>query len=190
MPERTRMLVGLGNPGPRYAQTRHNVGFWAIDLLAERKGLKVERHGHQALYAEWRYGADRIVLLKPQTYMNLSGESVGPAARWYKVAPAEIIVIYDDMDLETGRLRIREKGSSGGHNGMKSIIQHLGSEDFPRIRIGVGRPAPGWTVENWVLSAFSADELPLVQQAVSQAADAIEVALKFGIPRAANDFNK
>lgn len=185
----TRLVAGLGNPGPKYAQTRHNVGFMVVDLFAERKGLKLTRQGFKAVYGEARLGQDRIVFLKPQTFMNLSGESVAAAAHWYKVQPEDMIVIYDDLDLPTGRVRIRERGSAGGHNGMKSIIQHLGTENYPRIRLGIGRPLPGWTVENWVLSAFTPEEQTAITEGIARAADALEMALRHGVPRAASQYS-
>lgn len=186
----TRLVVGLGNPGPRYAHTRHNAGFMVVDAFAARHGVSVDRFGWQALYAELRVGGDRVVLLKPQTYMNLSGESVAPALRWYKCTLQDLIVIYDDMDLPLGRLRLRLAGSSGGHNGMKSLIEHLGSDQFPRIRVGIGRPPAGWAVPDWVLSPFAPEEEPVIRDAVTRAAEAVEVALRLGFQAAMNRFNQ
>lgn len=185
----TRMVVGLGNPGRRYAQTRHNAGFMVVDLYAERQGLKVERRGHQALYAEQQRPDSRLVLLKPQTYMNLSGQAVGAAARWYKVAPSDIILVYDDLDTEVGRIRLREKGGTGGHNGVASAIAALGTEEIPRIRVGIGRPAPGWEGVDWVLAPFTADEQAAIRDSLVRAADAVETALRFGFARAMNQHN-
>lgn len=186
----TRIVAGLGNPGPRYAATRHNIGFVVVDALGEKMGLKVEKSGFQALYAEGKLGSERVVLLKPQTYMNLSGEAVGAALRWYKGTPADLMVVYDDLDLPPGKIRLRLEGSSGGHNGMKSIIQHLGTQEFPRIRLGVGRPAPGWEVPDWVLSPFCEEERPLMADAVARAVDAIEVAVRLGFAAAMNRYNR
>lgn len=155
-----KMIVGLGNPGPKYADTRHNVGFMFLDLLAEELNIELKTAKFKGLVGEARHQGDRIVLLKPLTYMNLSGESVQAAAAWYKVAPEDILVVYDDMDIDLGQNRWRIKGSAGGHNGMKSIIQHLGSQDFPRLRIGIGRSL-GESVDH-VLSKFAPDERAIV----------------------------
>lgn len=186
----TRIVAGLGNPGARYAATRHNAGFMVVDAFAAKKGLKVEKNGFQALYAELKLGDDRVVLLKPQTYMNLSGEAVAAAVRWYKVPPADLIVIYDDLDLPCGKIRLRQSGSSGGQQGMESVIQHLGTQDFPRIRVGIGRPAPGWAVPDWVLAPFSDAEQPLAQEAVIRAVEALETALRLGFAAAMNRYNR
>lgn len=186
----TRIVVGLGNPGQRYANTRHNVGFMVIDSFAQKVGLKVDRNAFQALYAEKKLGQDRVVLVKPQTYMNLSGESVAAALRWYKASPQDLIVIYDDMDLPPGKIRLRREGSSGGQKGMQSIIQHLSQQEFSRIRIGVGRPLPGWEVPDWVLSPFTEEEKPLVQDALARAAEAVDVALRSGFTAAMNQHNR
>lgn len=186
----THLLIGLGNPGPRYAATRHNIGWMALDAFAQKHGLRFDKQAHKGLIAEGRFGQHRIVLLKPQTFMNLSGQSVVPAAHWYKVEPSEMLVVYDDLDLPPGKLRLREKGSSGGHNGMKSIISELGMQDFPRIRMGIGRPAPGWAVPDWVLAPFTADERPLVDRAVERAVSALEEMLTVGFLKAMNTFNR
>lgn len=137
-----KIIVGLGNPGNEYAKTRHNVGFMLVDALAEHLNINLWKDKFNAQIAEGRIGTEKILLVKPQTYMNNSGEAVGPLMRWYKVTPEDIIVAHDDMDIPAGTIRIRKKGSSGGHNGIKSLIAHLGSENFPRVRLGVGRPLP------------------------------------------------
>lgn len=185
----TWIIAGLGNPGDRYANTRHNAGFMVVDAYARKQGLAVGRSGHQALYAELRLGNDRVVLLKPQTYMNLSGRSVAAAARWYKVDPEYVLVIYDDLDLPPGTLRLRPQGGSGGHKGMKSIIEELGTDQFPRIRVGIGRPAPGWEVVDWVLAPFSAEEQPLVSGAIERATEALDVAIRQDFVTAMNRYN-
>lgn len=185
-----RLIVGLGNPGSRYAATRHNVGWIALDAFAAKHGLSFDKSAHKGLLAEGRFGGERIALLKPQTFMNLSGQSVAPASRWYKVEPTEMVVLYDELDLPTGKLRLREKGSSGGHNGMKSIIQELGTQDFPRVRIGIDRPAPGWAVADWVLSSFGSDEKPLIAAAVERSVHALEEMLTLGFTKAMNTYNK
>lgn len=184
------IVAGLGNPGPRYARTRHNVGFWVIDRIVEQEGLGPLRSGHRALYAEWRLpGGERALLLQPQTFMNESGRSVAAAARWYGTDLHRIIVIYDDLDLPPGRLRLREKGSSGGHRGVQSVIDHLGSQDFPRIRIGIGRPADGRDAADWVLSPFPPGEEPVILAAVERAAEAVGLAIRAGFPAAMNRYN-
>jgi PTH1 family peptidyl-tRNA hydrolase len=185
-----KLIVGLGNPGARYEKTRHNVGWMALDALAKKHGVEISKSGFQGLYGEWRRGAEKIILLKPSTYMNLSGKSVGPAANFYKIPPAEILVVYDDLDLPPGKLRIREKGSAGGHNGMKSLIEELGTQEFPRVRIGIGRPAPGWQVVDWVLAPFGADDLPLITAAVDEAVKAMETWLDEGTLAAMNKHNR
>nr|PZN45515.1 MAG: aminoacyl-tRNA hydrolase [Bacillota bacterium] len=186
----TWIVAGLGNPGERYAYTRHNTGFMVVDTYARKQGLAVSKSGHQALYAELRVGEHRVVLLKPQTYMNLSGQSVAAAARWYKVEPQQVLVIYDDLDLPLGTLRLRLKGSSGGHNGVRSIIEHLGTEEFPRIRVGIGRPAAGESVVDWVLSPFTEEEKPVIAAAVERAAEALDTALRLGFVAAMNRYNR
>lgn len=186
-----KLIVGLGNPGARYATTRHNVGWVALEAFARKHGVAIEKSGFQGVYGELRWGprAERVILLKPMTFMNLSGRSAAPAAHFYKSDPAEILVVYDDMDLETGRLRIRMKGSAGGHNGMKSLIQELGTEAFPRLKIGIGRPAPGWQVVDWVLAPFGADESASIAAVMPNAVEAIETFLTDGILKAMNLYN-
>ena len=155
----THLIVGLGNPGVQYANTRHNAGFLALDHIAEKLGARIERTRFKALTAEATLGGAHVMLLKPQTFMNLSGESVREAAAFYHIEPAKIIVIYDDINLPVGRLRVRGKGSDGGHNGIKSIVSQLGSNEFPRIRVGVGeRPNPEYDLADWVLSNFTPTE--------------------------------
>ena len=154
------IIVGLGNPGAKYTITRHNVGFNAIDHIADKLSVSINKLKFEGLYAQAKIGEARVLLLKPQTYMNLSGDAVGEAAAFYHVEPDHVIVICDDVTLDVGRLRVRGKGSDGGHNGMKSIIAQLGSNEFARVRIGVGKkPHPSYDLADWVLSAFSAEEL-------------------------------
>lgn len=155
----THIVVGLGNPGGEYANTRHNAGFLAIDYLAERLGVAIDRAKYRALVGEATIGERRVLLMKPQTFMNLSGEAVREAAAFYHVAPENVIVIYDDVTLDIGRLRVRGKGSDGGHNGMKSMIYQLKSDAFPRVRVGVGKkPHPDFDLADFVLSVFTAEE--------------------------------
>ena len=156
----TYLVVGLGNPGAEYAHTRHNAGFLAVDALAKSMGASLDRARFKALVGEGTLAGARVLLMKPQTYMNLSGDAVREAAAFYRIAPDHVIVIYDDVTLDVGRLRVRGKGSDGGHNGMKSIIAQLGSNEFARVRVGVGKkPHPAYDLADWVLSAFTAAEL-------------------------------
>lgn len=184
-----KIIVGLGNPGNEYSETRHNVGFMAIDELARRFGISSWKKRSQALVAEYR-GKEPIVLVKPQTFMNLSGVSVGELARWYKVSVEDIVVIFDDMDLPIGRLRLRMKGGSGGHKGIESLLTHLPKDNFARIRIGIDRPQTGWQVVDHVLSSFRPEEKPFLQEAILKAADATESIVEQGLDKAMNIFNK
>lgn len=184
-----KIVVGLGNPGAEYSETRHNAGFMVVDELARRWELDNWRSKHQALVAEYR-GKEQVILVKPQTYMNLSGNAVGEIARWYKAAADDVIVAYDDLDLPAGKLRLRIKGGSGGHRGIESLLTHWGQDSFIRVRVGIGRPPAGWEVVNYVLGRFSADESPLVQDAVKKAAEAIESMINDGVNKAMNKYNK
>jgi peptidyl-tRNA hydrolase, PTH1 family len=186
-----KLVVGLGNPGPRYAGTRHNVGFDAVDLLAERHGAQWQAapRGIEALVAPWRMGG--AIFAKPLTFMNLSGGAVVPLLQFYKIDPADLLVIVDEVQLETGRLRIRPSGSAGGHNGLKSIIGSLGSEAFPRLRIGVGLPLKKQRdLVDHVLAKFDADERQTIAEAIARAADAAEVFVSDGPAEAMNRFNR
>ena len=184
------LIVGLGNPGEKYENTRHNVGFQVIDELAERQGKPVQRLKFKALTGLLTIGGEKALVMKPVTYMNLSGEAVRPAADFYKIPPEHILVISDDTALDAGKLRIRTKGSAGGHNGLKSIIQHLGSDQFPRIRVGVGqKPHPDYDLADWVLGKFQGEDKKVMDAAVRRAADAVECLLKEGPDRAMNRFN-
>ena len=184
------LIVGLGNPGKDYAHTRHNAGFRCLDVLAENLGCKVDKLKFQGLYGQALYGGRKIFLLKPQTYMNLSGKSVLQLSAYFNIPPARIIVLFDDISLPPGRLRLRADGSAGGHNGIKSIIQEVGSQEFPRIKIGVGaKPNPEYDLADWVLSTFSAKEEKDLQFALSNAADAALCVIDHGVPESANRFN-
>ena len=175
----THLVVGLGNPGAQYANTRHNTGFLAIDAIAERVGARVERTRFKALTGEATVGGAHVLLMKPQTFMNLSGEAVREAAAFYHIDPANVVVIYDDVCLPVGRLRVRGKGSDGGHNGIKSIIYQLQSNEFPRIRVGVGeRPNPNYDLADWVLSAFSAEEREVLAACFDTVRAGLELLLK------------
>ena len=184
------LIVGLGNPGEKYENTRHNVGFQVIDELAERQGKPVQRLKFKALTGLLTIGGEKALVLKPVTYMNLSGEAVRPAADFYKLPPERILVISDDVALAAGRLRIRAKGSAGGHNGLKSIIQHLGTDQFPRIRVGVGeKPHPDYDLADWVLGRPQGEDKKAIDAAVKRAADAVECILTQGLERGMGKFN-
>ncbi|WP_026974432.1 aminoacyl-tRNA hydrolase [Alicyclobacillus contaminans] len=186
-----KVIVGLGNPGDKYAATKHNVGFWVVDELARRWNTPVSREKFHALVGETRVAGEKVLLCKPLTFMNLSGESVREVVAFYsELTPAaDVWIIYDDMDFPPGQVRLRQKGSAGGHNGMKSIIQHLGGDVFPRLRVGIGRPEAEQTVVHHVLSPFSSPVLPVVQEAVQRAADAVDFALHHGFEMAMNRYN-
>lgn len=169
-----KMVVGLGNPGNRYDGTRHNVGFEVIDHLLDEHQIKMTDQKFTADYTIWRLGNEKILLVKPFTYMNNSGEAVLPLMSYYGIALEDLLVIYDDLDLEPGKIRLREKGSAGGHNGMKSIIQLLGSSEINRIRLGIGRPQGGWKVVDHVLAPFDKESRLFVDKAIPLAIQAIE----------------
>ncbi len=185
-----KLVVGLGNPGPRYEATRHNVGFWVVDALARRFGVSVGRLEHRALTGRLAAGGRAVLLAKPQTYVNGSGEAVGALARYYRVEPADILVVYDDLHLPTGALRLRPGGSAGGHNGMKSIIAHLGTDRFPRLRIGIGPPPPPEAWAEYVLAPLAGPERAPLEAAVDRAVEAVLCWLEDGIERAMNRFNR
>lgn len=175
------LIVGLGNPGPEYRGTRHNVGFEVIDELMDRHRIKLTERKHRALYGAGRINGVPVVLVKPMTYMNLSGDAVAALAREYRLGAERVLVVADDLDLGTGVVRIRRKGSAGGHRGHSSIIASLGSEDYPRIKIGIGKRGEA---ADHVLSRFRPDEIPLVGPALDRAADACEIVLKDGLDEA------
>ena len=184
------LVVFLGNPGPKYECTRHNAGFMAADALAKDKGISINRSRFKALTATVDIGGESVLLMKPQTYMNLSGEAVIQAVKFYKIAPENVIVVSDEMSLPIGKLRIRTKGSAGGHNGLKNIIAHLGTDSFPRIRIGVGAPPhPDYDVADWVLSVFRNKDAEEMADAAKRAAEAVECYVLHGPERAMNRFN-
>ena len=184
------LIVGLGNPGKKYALTRHNVGFHIVERLAEQEGLLFDETRNKALLARGKVAGQSVALVRPQTFMNLSGEAVGAIARFYKIPPPQILVIYDDLDLQTAQLRLRSKGGAGGHKGMTSIINHLSSRDFPRIRVGIGRPSGPMPVEAYVLQKFSSAEQTDIEQTYQNAIDAILIWLTEGIDSAMNRFNE
>ena len=184
------LIVGLGNPGQEYVRTRHNTGFRALDLLAQQLNCKVEKLKFQGLYGQVSYNGSKLFLLKPQTFMNLSGRSVLQLSAYFQIPPQRIIVLFDDISLAPGRLRIRAEGSAGGHNGIKSIIQEMGSQEFPRVKIGVGsKPTPEYDLADWVLSTFSASEEKALAISLENAAKAALTIVDKGVPEAANRFN-
>ena len=184
------LLVCLGNYGQRYENTRHNIGFMAADRLIERDSLRCNRLRFRSLTEIIDFGGAKVLLMKPQTYMNLSGEAVGEAARFYKVPPERVLVISDDVSLPLGKLRVRGNGSAGGHNGLKNIIAHLGTDRFPRVKVGVGAPEhPDFDMVDWVIGSFSKDERKVVDAAIDRALDAAECVIRSGVTEAQNRFN-
>ncbi len=183
------IIAGLGNPGGKYENTRHNVGFEVIDILADRMGICVDEKKHRALCGKGVLEGEKVVLVKPQTFMNLSGESVRSAADYYKVEADHIIVVFDDISLEPGQLRIRGKGSAGGHNGIKNIIAHLGTKEFPRVKVGIGEKPRGMDLADYVLSHFSKGEKEAMEEAYKEAAAAVAVMVGQGMDEAMNRFN-
>ena len=184
------LIVGLGNPGTEYEHTRHNAGYRALDILAGKLGCKVDKLKFQGFYGQVNYGGRKLYLLKPRTFMNLSGRSVVQLSAYFQIPPQRIIVLFDDISLEPGRLRIRADGSAGGHNGIKSIIAELGSQDFPRVKVGVGaKPHAEQDLANWVLSTFSAQEEKALASSLERAADAALTVVTKGVYEAANRFN-
>ncbi len=184
-----KVIVGLGNPGREYAQTKHNVGFMLVDALADKLGIFNWQEKFDALIAEGRLGTEKILLVKPQTYMNDSGRAVGPLMNWYKLPTEALIVAHDDMDIPAGTIRIRKKGSAGGHNGIKSVLAHLGDEHFSRVRIGIGRPLPGWTVINHVLAPFQEEDVPKIKEAIQYLLPAVECIVTEDTDKAMNLYN-
>lgn len=185
-----KFIVGLGNPTAQYAGTRHNIGFDAVTRLADIHRISVTEKKHKALCGKGIIAGQKVVLVKPQTFMNLSGESVREVLDFYKAEPSDLIVLYDDISLEPGSLRVREKGSAGGHNGIKNIIQHLGTEEFARVRIGVGEKPSGWDLKDYVLGHFSEEEEVLMREVLGNAAEAVELFVQDELSVAMNRFNK
>lgn len=183
------IIAGLGNPGPKYALTRHNAGFEAIDIMAGRKGIELKKLKFHSLIADTMIGEKRCLLMKPQTMMNNSGEAIYEAASYYNIPDENIIIIYDDVSLDVGRLRIRRKGSAGGHNGIKSIISCIGSEDFPRVKVGVGKKPARWDLADWVLSEIPKDDRADYDSALANACDAAELIANDAIDKAMNLYN-
>ena len=184
------LVVGLGNIGDQYEGTRHNVGFQVVDELAERAGVPVQKLKYRALTNTAQVGGEKVLLMKPVTFMNLSGEAVRPAADFYKISPDHVLVLSDDVALPVGKLRVRRGGSAGGHNGLKDLIRHLGTDQFPRIKIGVGeKPHPDYDMADWVLGKFQGEDKKIIDQAVKRAADAVELLLSQGVDKAMSRYN-
>ena len=184
-----KAIIGLGNPGTKYAGTRHNIGFDTVTALADKYNIKLKDRKFSGLVGEGFIEGEKVMLVQPQTFMNLSGECVGLIAGFYKLEPEDVIIICDDINLDTGRLRIRAKGSAGGHNGLKSIIAHLGTEAFPRIRIGVGEKTEGWDLADYVLARFREEDEPKMREAIKNAVGAIETWISDDIGTAMNRYN-
>ncbi|WP_211652813.1 aminoacyl-tRNA hydrolase [Planococcus alpniumensis] len=184
-----KMIIGLGNPGKPYEETRHNIGFHVIDRLASEWNAPLTQSKFKGMYSVVHRPEGKVMLVKPLTYMNLSGECIGPLMDYYNVDMEDIVAIYDDLDLPAGQLRLRQKGSAGGHNGIKSLIQHLGTQQFNRMRIGISRPPAGMKVPDYVLAKFSAEEKPLMQEAVKKSADACNYWLSKPFNEVMNEYN-
>ena len=185
-----RLLVGLGNPGSKYERTRHNIGFRVAEEAARKLGAPLDQTRWNAILGQGRLGNEPVVVLLPQTFMNASGESVGHAVRFWKVGPENIVVVHDELDLEFGRLQVKVGGGDAGHNGLKSLRQHLGTGDWPRIRFGIGRPPPQWEGVDWVLGKFAGDEETRLAEQIPEAADAALAVLREGPLSAMNRFNR
>lgn len=184
------LIVGLGNPGGKYEITRHNAGFLCADLFAESMNTEIKRLKYHALTAEVNIDGHRCLLMKPQTFMNNSGEAVAEAAKFYKIPLEKIIVVFDDISLPIGKLRVRRKGSAGGHNGIKSLIAHLGSENFPRVKIGVGaKPHPDYDLGDWVLTSFKKEDFPALKEAMVNACEAVKLIVNGNTDKAMNLYN-
>jgi PTH1 family peptidyl-tRNA hydrolase len=184
-----KAIIGLGNPGMKYAGTRHNIGFDAVTAIADKYNLSINNKKFKGVYADGHIAGEKVLLVQPQTFMNLSGECVREVADFYKLNPDEIIIICDDINLDVGRLRIRKKGSAGGHNGLKNIIAHLGTEEFPRIRVGVGEKTEGWDLADYVLARFDKDSEPVIREALANVVGAVETWISEGIDAAMNRHN-
>ena len=183
------IVAGLGNPGEQYAHTRHNMGFLTVDLLAEQNKVKLNRVKFKSAYNILQFAGAKCLVMKPQTYMNLSGEAVGEASRFYRVEPSHVLVIFDDISLPVGKIRVRPSGSAGGHNGIKSVIAHLGTQDFPRVKIGTGAPEAGGDMIRWVTGEPPMKDREILLDAFGRAIQAAECVVRHGCQRAMNDFN-
>jgi PTH1 family peptidyl-tRNA hydrolase len=184
-----KLIVGLGNPGKQYEQTRHNVGFMVIDKLSKELSIPLDRQKFNGIYGMGHISGEKIILLKPLTYMNLSGECIRPLMDYYEINDDEMVVIYDDLDLPVGKIRLRTKGSAGGHNGIKSMILHLGTQEFNRIRVGIDRPNNGMKISDYVLGQFTEEEAQGVSEAIDRSANACEKWLSTSFVQVMNDYN-
>ena len=185
-----KLVVGLGNPTAKYEKTRHNVGFRVIDRFSGFSGIELDCRKHFSVFGKGKVAGERVILAKPLTYVNLSGKAVGSFMHYYRVAVGDLLLVYDDMDLQPGRIRIRPYGSSGGHNGVESVITALGSDRFPRIRVGIGRrESAGGTDADFVLRSFSRDERPVIEEAIDKGARAVETVIREGLSAAMDKFN-
>ncbi|ANS76381.1 peptidyl-tRNA hydrolase [Paenibacillus yonginensis] len=185
-----KWIVGLGNPGPKYEKTRHNIGWMALDALAERHQIAIKQSKCKALIGEGNIGGTKVYLIKPMTFMNLSGEAVRAFMDYYKVPLEDLIVVYDDLDTEVGKIRLRYQGSSGGHNGIKSIIQHTGTQTFNRIRMGISRPEPGYAIIDYVLGTFPKQQAEALKSSIEQTCDALEYSLQATFEQTMAKFNR
>ncbi|MFC4403575.1 aminoacyl-tRNA hydrolase [Gracilibacillus xinjiangensis] len=185
-----KCIVGLGNPGRKYEKTRHNAGFMVIDYLLERHNWKLEKQKFNGLYTMETWEDEKVILLEPQTFMNLSGECLRPLMDFYQLEPEDVVVIYDDLDLPLGKVKLRQTGGHGGHNGVRSIIDHLGTKQFNRIRFGIGRPVQPIPVIDYVLGKFSADEQAALDDSIEHAANALEAWMRDSFQKVMNDYNK
>ncbi|TCK87868.1 PTH1 family peptidyl-tRNA hydrolase [Natranaerovirga hydrolytica] len=183
------LVVGLGNPGMKYAATRHNIGFEVVERFAYEHNIKLNKKKYHAKYGTGNINGEKVMVVQPQTYMNRSGESVLLFADFFKISMDNILVIYDDTSLDLGKIRIRKKGSAGGHNGIKNIIAHLNAQDFPRIKVGVGEKPPGWDLADYVLGRFSKEEMDIIIPAIKRASDSIETYIKDGVDAMMNLYN-
>ena len=184
-----KIIAGLGNPGTQYVATRHNIGFEVIERLAYETGIRLDKKKHRAILGQGQIGGEKVILLQPQTYMNLSGESIRLTMDFYSLTPQDVVVVYDEISIALGQLRIREKGSAGGHNGMKNIIAHLGTQEFVRFRVGVGPQIPGMDSADFVLKRMSKDEMKIAADMALRAAEAITAYMEQGIAYAMNHYN-
>lgn len=185
-----KLIVGLGNPTAQYERTRHNVGFRAVEELARRFRIALDQKKWNALYGVGDIRGERVVLMEPQTYMNLSGESAGPAMRFFKAALEDVVAVHDELDLPFGRIQLKKGGGSAGHNGLKSLTQHLGGPDYLRLRVGVSRPPPKWDTANYVLANFSGSEEKELDDVLARSADAVELIIDKGFTIATNQVNR
>ncbi|KGX85480.1 aminoacyl-tRNA hydrolase [Pontibacillus litoralis] len=185
-----KCIIGLGNPGPKYENTRHNIGFMVIDELLERHHWKLDKEKFKAQYTVERIGSEKVLLMKPLTYMNLSGEAIRPLMEYYDIDVEDVVIIYDDLDLPVGKIRLRTKGGHGGHNGIRSTIDHLGTKGFPRLRFGVGRPSVPMPIADYVLGSFQKDEMTTIEASVQTAANACEAWMEKPFLEVMNDYNQ